>query len=66
MLFEESMRVEAGRRGLEHLGTWNASIQSNKFDGVYVCLSSTFLLVFFGAIWRDRDANLGVGVGTSI
>ena len=34
MLFEESMRVEAGRRGVEHLGTWNASIQSNKFDGV--------------------------------
>ncbi len=36
MLFEESVKVEAGRRGVEHLGTWNSSIQSNKFDGVYV------------------------------
>ena len=34
MLFEEGVRVEAGRRGIEHLGTWNMSIQSNKFDGV--------------------------------
>ena len=34
MIFEEAVEVEVGRRGLEHLGTWNASIQSNKFDGV--------------------------------
>ena len=34
MLFEESVKHEAGRRGVEHLGTWNMSIQSNKFDGV--------------------------------
>ena len=34
MLFEEAVSVEAGRRGVEHLGTWNMSVQSNKFDGV--------------------------------
>lgn len=34
MIFEESVGIEVKRRGLEHLGTWNASIQSNKFDGV--------------------------------
>ncbi|MCJ1370236.1 hypothetical protein MMC20_001448 [Loxospora ochrophaea] len=34
MLFEEAVGVEAGRRGVEHLGTWNMSVQSNKFDGV--------------------------------
>jgi hypothetical protein len=34
MLFEESVKVEANRRGVEHLGTWNMSIQSNKYDGV--------------------------------
>ena len=34
MIFEESVRVEAGRRGVEHVGTWNMSVQSNKFDGV--------------------------------
>lgn len=36
MIFEEAVGVEAGRRGVEHLGTWNMSIQSNKFDGVSV------------------------------
>ena len=34
MIFEESVAVEVGRRGVEHLGTWNMSVQSNKFDGV--------------------------------
>ena len=34
MVFEEAVGVEVKRRGLEHLGTWNATIQSNKFDGV--------------------------------
>ena len=34
MIFEESVKVEVERRGVEHLGTWNMSIQSNKFDGV--------------------------------
>ena len=34
MIFEESVGVEVRRRGLEHLGTWNATIQANKFDGV--------------------------------
>lgn len=34
MIFEESVSAEAKRRGVEHLGTWNMSIQSNKFDGV--------------------------------
>lgn len=34
MVFEESVKVEAAKRGVEHLGTWNMSVQSNKFDGV--------------------------------
>ncbi len=34
MIFEESVAIEAGRRGVEHLGTWNMSIQANKYDGV--------------------------------
>ena len=32
--FEESVGIEVARRGVEHLGTWNMSAQSNKFDGV--------------------------------
>lgn len=34
MIFEEAVGIEATRRGVEHLGTWNMSVQSNKFDGV--------------------------------
>ena len=34
MIFEEAVGIEVRRRGVEHLGTWNMSIQSNKFDGV--------------------------------
>ena len=33
MIFEEAVKVEAGRRGVEHLGTWNMSIQSSMYDG---------------------------------
>lgn len=34
MIFEEAVGAEVKRRGVEHVGTWNMSIQSNKFDGV--------------------------------
>ncbi|KAI9833280.1 MAG: hypothetical protein M1819_003674 [Sarea resinae] len=34
MLFEEAVAVEATKRGVEHLGTWNMSIQANMYDGV--------------------------------
>ena len=34
MIFEESVGIEVRKRGLEHLGTWNATVQANKFDGV--------------------------------
>lgn len=34
MVFEEAVGIEVKRRAVEHLGTWNMSIQSNKFDGV--------------------------------
>lgn len=34
MVFEEAVGMEVRRRGVEHIGTWNMSIQSNKFDGV--------------------------------
>ena len=33
-IFEEAVGREVARRGLEHLGTWNMSIQANKYDGV--------------------------------
>jgi len=36
MLFEEAIGIGAADRGIEHLGTWNMSIQSNKYDGVHL------------------------------
>ena len=30
------MGIEAQKRGLDYLGTWNMSIQSNKYDGVHL------------------------------
>ncbi|TAQ89766.1 hypothetical protein B7494_g1916 [Chlorociboria aeruginascens] len=36
MLYEEAMGIEVAKRGIEHLGTWNMSIQSNKYDGVHL------------------------------
>lgn len=33
MEFEEGVRIEGAKRGIEHLGTWNMSIQANKPDG---------------------------------
>ena len=36
--YEDSVRVEDGRRGIEHLGTFNMSVQANMYDGGYVQL----------------------------
>ena len=38
MLYEEAVGIEARQRGLEHLGTWNMSIQARKYDGVHLDL----------------------------
>lgn len=39
MFFEDSVGMEARKRRVEHLETYNMSVQSNKFDGVWVsCL----------------------------
>ncbi|APA15952.1 hypothetical protein sscle_15g107220 [Sclerotinia sclerotiorum 1980 UF-70] len=38
MLYEEAVGIEARKRGLEHLGTWNMSIQARKYDGVHLDL----------------------------
>ncbi|KAF1989545.1 hypothetical protein K402DRAFT_390508 [Aulographum hederae CBS 113979] len=38
MEFEESVKVEAAKRGVEHLGTWNMSAQASKYDGTHLDL----------------------------
>ncbi|KAI9889265.1 MAG: hypothetical protein M1814_005640 [Vezdaea aestivalis] len=52
-LFEESVKVEAGRRGVEHVGTWNMSIQSNKFDGVHVDLKGNLIKAMMVMNWLN-------------
>lgn len=32
-IYEDSVRVEDARRGIEHLGTFNMSVQANMYDG---------------------------------
>ena len=42
-VFENSVRIEAGERGVEHLGTWNMSIQADKYDGVHMDLKGNLI-----------------------
>ncbi|RMD44470.1 hypothetical protein DV735_g637, partial [Chaetothyriales sp. CBS 134920] len=42
-LFEHSMRHESSRRGIDHLGTWNMSVQSDKYDGVHMDLKGNLV-----------------------
>ena len=60
-IFEEAVREEAAERGVEHLGTWNMSIQANKFDGVHLDLRGILIkgmsahklvgLIFIGGLY---------------
>ena len=42
-VFENSVKIEAGERGVEHLGTWNMSIQADKYDGVHMDLKGNLI-----------------------
>ena len=53
MLFEESVGIEAGKRGLEHLGTWNMSIQSNKYDGVHLDMKGNLIKAMMVMNWLN-------------
>jgi hypothetical protein len=43
MVFEDSMKIEVERRGLEHLETWNVSIQADKYYGVHMDMRGIWL-----------------------
>ncbi|KAL8965080.1 MAG: hypothetical protein Q9183_004040 [Haloplaca sp. 2 TL-2023] len=53
MIFEEAVGVEVRRKGVEHLGTWNMSIQSNKFDGVHVDLRGNLVKAMMVMNWLN-------------
>lgn len=58
MLFEDAVRIEAERRGVEHLGTWNMSIQANKYDGVHMDIKGNLVKTMMVLNWLSM-----VGVG---
>jgi hypothetical protein len=53
MLFEEAIAIEAGKRGIEHLGTWNMSIQSNKYDGVHLDMKGNLVKTMMVMNWLN-------------
>jgi len=53
MIFEESVAAELGRRGVEHLGTYNMSVQSNKYDGVHVDLKGNLIKAMMVLNWLN-------------
>lgn len=52
-IFEEAVREQVSRRGVEHVGTWNMSVQSNKFDGVHVDLKGNLIKAMFVLNWLN-------------
>ena len=50
-IFEESTREEVRKRGVEHLGTWNMSIQANKYDGVHLDLRGNLIKAMAVVNW---------------
>lgn len=41
--FEHEMAVQAAERGIDHLGTWNMSIQATLYDGVHMDMRGNLL-----------------------
>jgi hypothetical protein len=50
-LFEDGVRIEAAERGVEHLGTWNMSIQTEKLDGVHLDLKGNLVKAMAVVNW---------------
>lgn len=53
VLFEEAVGIEAGKRGVEHLGTWNMSIQARKYDGVHLDMRGNLVKAMMVMNWLD-------------
>lgn len=53
-IFEQSVKEEAEKRGVEHLGTWNMSIQTHKYDGVHMDLKGNLVKAMAVVNWLAR------------
>jgi len=52
-IFETECGIEVNRRGVEHLGTYNMSIQANKYDGVHVDLKGNLIKAMMVLNWLN-------------
>lgn len=53
MMFEEATRTESRKRGIDHLGTWNMSIQANMFDGVHLDMKGNLVKAMMVLNWLN-------------
>jgi hypothetical protein len=52
-MYEESVRIEDGRRGIEHLGTFNMSVQANMYDGGHCDLRGNLVKAMMVMNWLN-------------
>ncbi|KAI1160935.1 hypothetical protein F5B18DRAFT_470385 [Nemania serpens] len=51
--FEHAMAQEAARQRIDHLGTWNMSIQANLYDGVHMDMRGNLLKAMMVINWLN-------------
>ncbi|KAL3420478.1 hypothetical protein PVAG01_08977 [Phlyctema vagabunda] len=51
MIFEEEIGLRARERGLDHIGTWNMSIQATKYDGVHLDMRGNLVKAMMVLNW---------------
>ncbi|KAI9708900.1 MAG: hypothetical protein M1828_002572 [Chrysothrix sp. TS-e1954] len=52
-IYEDSVRIEDGRRGIEHLGTFNMSVQANMYDGGHCDLRGNLIKAMMVINWLN-------------
>ena len=52
-IFERSVKGEMERKGVEHLGTWNMSVQMDKYDGVHLSMKGNLVKAMGVLNWLD-------------
>lgn len=53
VLFERAMAVEAAKRHIDHLGTWNMSIQTSLYDGVHMDMRGNLVKAMMVLNWLN-------------
>ncbi|KXJ93823.1 hypothetical protein Micbo1qcDRAFT_158710 [Microdochium bolleyi] len=51
--FEKTMAVEAARRRIDHLGTWNMSVQASLYDGVHMDMRGNLVKAMLVLNWLN-------------